>query len=525
MNKLLGKFDKPILFGSCAVILVLGLLCMIFTEPFGAFWNALNGWICTTFGWWYFLIMAVAFVFLLILGASKYGKLKLGKPGEKPKYSTFTWVAMVFSAGIGVSLYFYVILEPLSHFENTPYLAESGSVPEAAMQAMAITVHHNGIIGWSAFCVVAVALAYAAYRLNKPMSFVSSLYGVLGDRINGVWGRIITFLFVIVTVAGLTTTLGLGVMSIAYMLQMLTGIPSNAVVQLLILFIITAVIIVSVAAGVEKGMAKMSNINIIIALGITAFILIMGPTVFLLNLFPDTIAAFVSSFPYMLFHVDALNISDGWMNGWTIFYWAWWIAWAPFVGSFLAKISRGRSIRSLIYGGIFLPALLMIMLQVVLGGSALDMHLNGISAIWEASSIQPEAALGAFMNQMPLGGVFLAITMVNVVLFVATSVDAGANSISGGFTVGTTEPTKGMRILSAIILSVLPVAMVVVGGLKALQTISIVMALPFSIIFLFVGLSTIKMIRKDKRVKAELRAYALEEEYTEVEEAALGESS
>ncbi|MDO4542002.1 MAG: BCCT family transporter, partial [Bacillota bacterium] len=441
MNKLLGNYDKPILIGSCAVILILGVLCMAFTESFGAFWNALNGVICTTFGWWYFMVLGIAFIFLLILGASKYGKLKLGKPGDKPRYTTFTWVAMVFSAGIGVSLYFYVILEPLSHFEYTPYLANSGTVPEAAMQAMAITVHHNGIVGWSAFCVVAVALAYAAYRLDKPLSFVSSLYGVFGEKTQGPLGRIITFLYVIVTIAGLTTTLGLGVMSISYMFQMLTGIATNAVVQLVILFIITAVIIISVAAGIEKGMAKMSNINIIIALGVTAFVLIMGPTVFLMNLFPDTIASFITSFPYMLFHVDALNVSEGWMSGWTIFYWAWWIAWAPFVGSFLAKISKGRSLRSLIYGGIFLPALLMIILQVILGGTALNMHLNGVSAIWEACSIQPEAALGAFMDQMPLGNIFLAVTMINVVLFVATSVDAGANSISSGFTIGTAEPT------------------------------------------------------------------------------------
>lgn len=521
MNKLLGNYSKPILFSSCAVILVLGVLCMAFTESFGAFWSALNGAICNTFGWWYFVLMAGGLLFLLILGATKYGKLKLGKPGEKPKYSTFTWVAMVFSAGIGVSLYFYVILEPLSHFENTPYLAVSGSIPEAAMQAMSITVYHNGIVGWAAFSLVAVALAYASYRLNKPMSFVSSLYGMLGERVHGPWGKIITFLFVIVTISGLTTTLGLGVMSISYMLQMLTGITITAAIQLMILLIITAVIIVSVAAGIEKGMSKMSDINVLIALVVAAFVLITGPTIFLLKLFPDTLASFITSFPYMLFHVDALNISDGWMNGWTIFYWAWWLTWAPFVGSFLAKISRGRSIRSLIYGGIFLPALLMMTIQVILGGTVLDMHLNGISAIWEATSVQPEAALGAFLDQLPFGGVLLAITMVNVVLFVATSVDAGANSISGGFTIGTAEPTKGMRILSAVILSVLPVAMIVVGGLKALQTISIVMALPFSVIFLLVGLSIIKMIKRDKTVKDELRAYALEEEYLGVEETVL----
>lgn len=495
MNKLLGDYDKSLFWINAFALVAICGMAVFFTDQFGAFWNSIQSLLTSNFGWFYTFVVVAALIFCFGLSFSKYGSLKLGKESDKPEYSTFTWVAMLFSAGIGVGVYFWGAAEPLTHYMKTPYLAQAAT-PEAIPQAMAITFLHWGIHGWALYVVVGLGIAIAAYRLNKPLSLSSALYGLLGDRIKGPWGRAVDFICAFATVAGLSTSIGMGVLSLSYGVAKLLGIQSSIWINLAVMVAIFIFYTFSTIAGIEKGMARISTLNVYLCFGVAIFVFVFGPSRFLMNLFFDSMGQYIQYMPFMTFWNDSVG-QTGWLGWWTTFYWAWWLAFIPFVSGFLARISKGRTVRQLLLGGMFFPSLIMYVWFNIMGGTAINLETTGVLNLWGAVQASTESGYYLMLEAFPFTTLISVIVLINLLTFLVTSADAGSIYVSVLMSKGSAKTTLGMRFICAILIAALPIALIAGGGLKALQTMSIVVAFPFGIITLLVMFSTIKMCKLD----------------------------
>jgi len=495
MNKFLGDYDSPLFWLNTIALVAICFLAIFFTDQFSAFWNGLQSFLTATFGWFYTLVIAATLVFCFYLAFSKYGTLRLGKDDEKPEYSTFTWVAMLFSAGIGVGVYFWGVAEPMYHYMQTPYLAEPGT-PEAMAQGLAITFFHWGIHGWAPYALVGLGIGFAAYRLGKPLSFSSSLYGLMGDKIHGPWGKVLDFLCAFATVAGLSTSIGMGVLSLSYVVSKLFGLENSVTVNLGVMVAIFIFYAFSTTAGIKKGMARVSSINVYICFGVALFVLIFGPTRFLINLFMDSMGQYIQYMPFMTFWSDSVN-QTGWLGWWTIFYWAWWLAWTPFVGGFLARISRGRTLKQYLLGAIIFPSMILIIWFNIMGGTGIHLQSTNALPLWDAVQASTESGYYLMLEAFPFTTLISVIALVNLLTFLVTSADAGSMYVGVVLSKGVADPTVGMKFICAILIAALPIALIIGGGLKALQTMSIVAAFPFAITTVLTMYSVIKMFNLD----------------------------
>jgi len=496
LNKLLGKFDGPLFW-----ITLLGCLAAILTgtvnpEGFAAALNSIQAFITTNFTWWYLLVVAGFIVFLIWLFLSKYGEIKLGKDDEEPEYSTFSWIAMLFSCGIGVGFIFWGVAEPLYHYMQTPYLA-APETPEAASVAMQVSLLHWGIHGWVPYVVVGLSMAYSSYRLGKPMKFSSSLYAVLGKGTEGPWGKLVDFLAAFATIAGISTSIGMGVMSIRFGVshlfgfEMTTGLTVTALLLLIVAYTISAV------TGLNRGIKHLSNINVWLAFGVLLFFLFAGPTRFVLNLLTDGLGHYFQNFIFMTFWSDPVN-QGSWLGWWTVFYWCWWIAWAPFVGGFIARISKGRTIREFIVGVLFIPFIVTVIWFSIVGGATLHAQINGIVDMWGAIQKDTGSGIYILLTAYPLGQIVSFIVFVNLLTFLVTSADSASFLVAMIMSRGDLEPKTVMKIIWGIVIGLSGVILLVSGGLQALQTVSIVAALPFSIIIIGMLYSLVRGLQSEK---------------------------
>ncbi|OLN22931.1 glycine/betaine ABC transporter permease [Domibacillus antri] len=445
-----------------------------------------QSFITSAFGWYYLILVSVIVLFCLVLIASPVGQIRLGKPGEKPEYSTLSWFAMLFSAGMGIGLVFWGAAEPLSHYAVSSPLSEPGT-NDALRESMRYMFFHWGLHAWGIYAVVALALAYFPFRRGEPGLISATLKPVLGKYAEGWVGTLIDIIAVFATVVGVATTLGFGAAQINGGLSYLFGVPVSFTVQLVIIVVVTVLFIASAMSGLGKGIKTLSNTNMVLAVVLLVLMLIIGPTMFILNMFTDTIGAYLQNILRMSFQIAPLNEDHrSWINGWTIFYWAWWISWSPFVGIFIARVSRGRTIREFMIGVLLMPSLVSFIWFTVFGASAMNLQMNGAADLTQYAT---EELLFAVFNELPWSQLMSIIAVFLVAIFFVTSADSATFVLGMQTTHGSLTPPNSVKLTWGIAQSSIAIVLLYSGGLQALQNALIAAAFPFSFIMILMMVS------------------------------------
>lgn len=489
---------------AAGIALAFIAFAMIFPAAAEATFSAVQTTIVSTFTWYYVLIAAFFVVFALVMGFSRFGSIKLGQDDDEPEFSTMSWFSLLFAAGMGIGLVFYGVSEPLSHFLE-PRPGVEGTPAQVAQQAMSQTFLHWGVHAWSIYVVIGLALAYAFHRRRRPRTIRWALEPILGARlVQGAWGNAVDVAALVGTLFGVATSLGLGVIQISAGLEFLNVVSPSVISQAVIVGIITGFVLFSVLSGVGRGMKWLSNINLVLAGVLMLYLLFTGPTEFLLRDVVQSIGNYIQNFIGLSFTTSAYSGEDGvaWQGAWTAFYWGWWISWAPFVGIFIARISRGRTVREFVTGVILVPTLVGILWFTVLGGTAIYGELTGtVSLVGADGSVNVSTALFQMLEGVP-GTVPLSIGFVILIgIFFVTSADSGALVMGMIATGGEEEPKRWVRVFFTLATSLIAFALLLAGGLTALQTAAISIALPFSLVLLAICWATVTAFRR------ELRAY------------------
>ena len=495
----LGKYDVKLFWSTLILCLAVTLWGIVAPDNFSKAMSNSQSWISVNFGWFFMLSVSVYIMFLGWVALSRYGDIPLGQDGDSAEFSFGSWIAMLFSCGIGIGFIFWGVAEPLYHYMGTPYLADKAT-PAAVPVAMQISLLHWGIHGWACYAIAGLAIAYTTYRLRLPLSISNALHGILGDKTQGFWGKLVDFLAAFATIAGIATSLGMGLMSIRFGIKHVfgadLGTPGLVVVMLFLIVGYT----ISAVSGLNKGIKYLSNINMVLAFLVLIFFLFAGPTRFLLNLMVDSIGQYFSNFVFMSFWTDPMaQASEGkWMGWWTIFYWCWWIAWAPFVGGFVARISKGRTIREFIFGVVFIPLVITVVWFNVVGGSALHAEITGSLEIYKAISADAGSGIFTLLTHYPMGSLISFVVFFNLIIFLVTSADSASFFVAMIISGGELEPSTPIKLIFGFLIGSITVVLLITGGLKALQTASIVAALPFALVMIGMLISTVILLKKEK---------------------------
>ena len=453
-----------------------------------------KNFISTHFGWYYLLIVTLFVIFCIYLIFSPYGKIKLGKPDDKPDYSYSTWFAMLFSAGMGIGLVFYGAASPISHYIKTPPTAEPGTT-EAIRDSMRVTFFHYGIHAWAIYAIVALILAYFKFRHDKPGLISATLEPIFGDKMKGPWGTAIDVIAVFATIVGVATTLGFGAAQINGGFTYLLDVEKQYWIQLVIILIVTVLFMLSAYTGLSKGIKYLSNANMILATILFLAMLIIGPTLYILNTFTDTIGAYVQNLATESVRLAPNNEDEHkWIMDWTVFFWAWWIAWSPFVGIFIARVSKGRSIREFLSGVLLVPSVVSFLWMSAFGATGIQTEEKGADI---ASLPDPQVLFGVF-NHFPLSIVLSIIAMMLIATFFITSADSATFVLGMQTTNGSLNPPKTVKFVWGVAQSTIAAVLLYSGGLQALQNALIVAALPFSFIMLLMVYSLYKSLRQER---------------------------
>jgi len=501
---------KPALFIlSAGLVAVFVFLGAVFTGPMGAFFRALQHGIVTNLGWFYILSVTFFLGFVVFLFFSPYGSLKLGKDDDKPEFSYGSWFAMLFSAGMGIGLLFYSVAEPILHLHNPPR-SQPGDI-ETALQAVNYTFFHWGLHAWAIYIIVGLSLGFFAFRHGLPLTVRSAMYPLIGDRIYGWAGDAVDLLAVFGTLFGVATSLGLGVMQINAGLEYLGVMSVSQANQLLLIAGITLAAMGSVISGLHKGIRILSSLNIYLMLFLLAFVFLVGPTVFLLNSFVQSLGYYLQHILEYSFRTDAFR-GPQWQQDWTMFFWGWWISWSPFVGMFIARISKGRSIREFISGILLVPSLITFLWLIVFGNTAIHLQLFGSGGLIKAVSENIPTAIFFMLEQLPWGLISSAIVTLVIAMFFITSADSGALVMVILTSGGTVAPPLSRRIFWALTEGAVAAVLLVTGGLQALQTAALTTALPFCAIMLLMCHGLRKGLRNSYMTGTLDRAVAAEQE-------------
>ena len=440
-------------------------------------------------------MVAIILLSVAFLALSRYGDIKLGPDHSEPDYRNFTWFAMLFSAGMGIGLMFFGVAEPVMHFMAPP--VGEGGTATAAREAMKITFFHWGLHAWAIYAVVALTLAFFCYRHGLPLTLRSALYPLIGNRIHGPIGHAVDIFAIIGTVLGVATSLGLGVAQINNGLNHLFGVPVGVTTQIILIIVTCGLATLSVASGLDKGIRILSEANLVLAAVLLLFVLVAGPTVFLFQTFVQNTGAYLSDIVNKTFNLYAYEPTD-WIGGWTLFYWGWWIAWSPFVGLFIARISRGRTIREFVSGVLLVPAGFTLFWMTVFGDTAIHFILvDGIKGFAETVQGDSSLALFAFLEQLPWSGVVSIVAIAMVAVFFVTSADSGALVVDLLASGGAERTPMLQRIFWSLLMGAVAIALLLADGLTALQTATIASALPFSVILLLSLWGLFKALKLD----------------------------
>jgi choline/glycine/proline betaine transport protein len=503
---------RAVFWPAAITVLVFVTFAMIAPDAAESLFQNIQDTVVRWFSWYYVLIAAFFVAFCLYIGFSKYGDIKLGNDDDEPEFSNMSWLALLFAAGMGIGLVFYGVSEPLSHYAS-PRPGVTGTSEELAGYALRQTYLHWGVSAWAIYVVVGLALAYAIHRRKRPISIRWALEPLLGrERVEGRWGNTIDAIALVGTIFGVATSLGLGVMQIASGLGYIGIAEPSTTLEIVLIAIITCFVIYSVVSGVSKGMKYLSNINLVLAALVLMFVLFSGPTIFLLREFVQSLGSYLQTFIGQAFTVSAFQGEAGeeWQGAWTTFYWGWWMSWAPFVGVFIARVSKGRTVKEFVTGVLLVPTLMTFLWFSVLGGTGIYFELTGRAELINADgSVNVEESLFALLNHLP-GTTFLTIgVVVLIAIFFVTSADSGALVMAMIASGGQEEPPRWLKVSFACMSSLLAIALLLAGGLDALKTAAILIALPFSFVMLLLCWSLVTAFNREIRAyqKAQRRAF------------------
>ncbi|WP_367614518.1 BCCT family transporter [Teichococcus coralli] len=476
--------NPTVFIGSAALILLFVLFGVLAPQAAAATFSAVQRWITDELGWFYLLVVTGFLIFVAALAVSGYGRIRLGPNHSEPEFSYGAWFAMLFSAGMGIGLVFFGVAEPVTHFMVPPE-GEPASIA-AARAAMRLSYFHWGLHAWAIYSVIGLSLAYFSFRHGLPLSLRSALYPLIGERIHGWIGHTVDIFAILGTMFGVATSLGLGALQVNAGLAHVLGVPVGFGVQVVLIAVITALATLSVVSGLDKGIKLLSNANLIMACALLVFVFAVGPTTFLLRTFVQNLGGYIDQFAQRSLYMYAYDPND-WLRDWTLFYWGWWIAWSPFVGMFIARISRGRTIREFTLSVLLVPAGFTFAWMTVFGDSAIYLHMTGATqAVSQAVQNDVSLALFVFLEQYPLATISSWVAMVLIVTFFITSADSAALVVSTIAAGGRDDVPVLQRIFWAVSSGVIAAVLLASGGLQALQTAAIASALPFAIVMLLI---------------------------------------
>src|SRR5690625_1982953 len=491
-----------------ALILIVGIVVLAIAAPgvTDTIFKGTNDWIVENLNWYYMLVVGVFVVFAIAIAFSRFGKIPLGRNEDKPEFGLLSWFSMLFAAGMGIGLVFYSVGEPLGYASTAPKPGWGGEGADLASDSMAQTFLHWGLHPWAIYAVVGLALAYAIHRRGRPVSMRWALEPLFGNRVKGWVGDVIDVLAVVGTLFGIATSLGLGVQQISSgMASMGVVDQADNVLLVTLIIIITFLATLSVVSGVGAGIKWLSNINLSMAGLLLITVLLLGPTVFLFQNLVESLGVYLGQFFQMTFDVGAFQEGEGaasWFSGWTIFYWGWWISWSPFVGVFIARISRGRTIRQFITGVLLVPTIVGFIWFAVLGGAGIYQEMFQKTGIVEQNlnlegDLVVEGLIFGMLRDLPLGGIFSFIAILLVAIFFITSSDSGSLVVDMLASGGHPNPPTWSRVLWAVLEGVVAAALLLAGGLEALQAGALATALPFSVVLILMVVANIRALRYD----------------------------
>jgi choline/glycine/proline betaine transport protein len=495
------ELSPGVFFPAVIVIAVFLLFGAVLPDATEAAFDVIQGGITANFGWFYIVSVAFFLIFVVYLLFSRFGSVRLGPDDSEPEYSYFSWFAMLFSAGMGIGLVFFSVAEPIFHYTAPPVM--EGETQAAAVDAMRLTFYHWGFHAWAIYIVVGLSLAYFSFRKGLPLSIRSAFYPILGERIHGPIGHTIDVLAIFGTVFGVATSLGIGVMQVAAGIDFLLdlGLEDATGLQLLLITAITLVATVSVVLGLDKGIRRLSNFNMTVALFLVLFVFIAGPSIFILNSWMENTGNYLQSIVETTFWLDAWGDGE-WHSGWTLFYWGWWIAWSPFVGMFIARISRGRTIREFVGGVLLVPAAFTTFWLTTFGNTALHRELVGEGGI---AGLASEEMLFQLLQGMPLSVVTSILAMMVIVAFFVTSSDSGSLVIDMLASGGNPDPPTIQRVFWALLEGAVAGVLLWAGGLQGLQTAAIATGLPFAAVLVIMCVSLHKALRQEDEERRRVR--------------------
>ncbi|EOZ8682545.1 choline BCCT transporter BetT [Pseudomonas aeruginosa] len=477
--------NPPVFYGAAILILLFAAVVIGFPQRAGEWLLAAQTWASQTVGWYYLLAMTLYLIFVVVTALSGYGKIKLGADHDEPEFSYLSWAGMLFAAGISITLFFFCVSEPLTHFLQPPQ-GEAGT-QEAARQAMELLFLHWGLHGWGVFALVAMALAYFAYRHNLPLALRSALYPLIGKRINGPIGYTVDCFGIIATVFGLGADMGFGVLQLNSGLDYLYAIPHTHAVQMVLIVLMMGAAISVAVSGVDKGIRILSDINMLLACSLLLFVLFAGPTQHLLNTLVQNVGDYLGHLPGKSFDLYAYGGPSDWLGSWTVFYWAWWIAWAPFVGLFIARISRGRTIREFVFGVLFIPLGFTLAWMSIFGNSALEQALSGASELGRVAIEQPSMALYQMLQNYPWSRAVITVMVLVSFVFFVTSADSGTvvlSTLSAHGGSADDDGPKWLRVFWGSVTALVTGGLLFAGSIDALKSAVVLTSLPFSLILL-----------------------------------------
>ncbi|QNG36593.1 BCCT family transporter [Geodermatophilaceae bacterium NBWT11] len=507
-----GHLDT-VVFGVAAAI-ALAFVAWGFASPagLGSTSGSALSWIESNLGWFFVLIASGFVVYVIWLAASRYGKIPLGRDGEAPEFKTVSWIAMMFSAGMGIGLMFFGVSEPLSHYVSPPPGTVEAETPDAVSTAMATTLFHWSLHPWAIYAVVGLAIAYGTFRRGRKQLISAAFAPLFGEkRTSGPAGKVIDVLAIFATLFGSAASLGLGALQIGSGVQILgwAGDVGNGLL-VVIIAVLTMAFVASAVSGISRGIQWLSNTNMVLALTLAVFVFVVGPTVLILNLIPGAIGSYFSDLGEMAARTEASggDAMATWLQGWTVFYWAWWISWTPFVGLFIARISRGRTIRQFVTGVLLVPSVVSLVWFAIFGGAGIAAQQSGVDVAGQSTS---EGQLFGVLQQYPLASVATVLVMVLVAIFFVSGADAASIVMGSLSQRGTLEPSRWVVVFWGVVMGAVAAIMLLVGGdeaLTGLQNLTIIAALPFAIVMVGLAFSLAKDLRSDPMV---LRSTVAEE--------------
>ncbi|MHC8949171.1 BCCT family transporter [Sphingobacterium hungaricum] len=497
-KKINMTFDKGVVVPSLIFIIGVCIFAVIFPTAINNFLNQVKDVVFVNLNWVYVWCVTIFVIFLVFLMFSRYGKIRLGNNDSKPEHSFFSWIAMLFAAGMGIGLMYFSVAEPMQHYTSEAF-ANNNSI-NRAKNAQLYTFFHWGIHAWAIYGLVGLTLAYFSYRYRLPLSLRSCLYPLLKNKINGKWGSLIDVFALCSTFFGITTTLGFGVVQINSGLVKLNILPeSSFIYQVIIVLILVSCSVISATSGVNKGIKLLSNINILAAVALMLFVLFLGPTGYLIGSFTNGLGNYVNSFFDLTFNTHVYEEETlPWFYNWTILYWAWWISWSPFVGIFMARISKGRTIKEFIAAVLILPTAFNFIWMSVFGNSAIWIDLNEAGGALSNMVSDPDSLLFQFFEYLPLTGLLSYLSISIIMIFFVTSADSGIMVMNSISSQNAANPPKWQMVFWGTLLAVLALMLLNAGGLQALQTMTLLTALPFAVIMLLFAISLMKALVIDQ---------------------------